>query len=135
MHAATNTPAMDTQTTPPKSVNAADISLKANERYSTTLRVKKCISSPASGIPLKANECCNTAATDGTTTIPVTSNECYVTASDISLETQTLGNLETNECHGIVATDGITMKSNVCYKRVGAAQLDSDAETEEYDYI
>ena len=37
----------------------------------------KCYAATTSDIHLEANECYGTAATDGTTTIPVRSNECY----------------------------------------------------------
>ena len=74
-HAVANIPATGTQTAVPRSTNAADISLKTNECYSTnTVAIKV----TTNDIFLEANECYGiTAATDETTTIPVRSNECH----------------------------------------------------------
>ena len=76
-HAVANTPTTSIQTAVTGSTNAADISLKTNECYSTNAVAMKYHHAMTSDIPLEANECYGTAATDGTTTIPVRSNECY----------------------------------------------------------
>ena len=127
-----------TRTTATKKADAADISLKVNECYSTTMAMElnECyatmetqIESVQNDIPLKANECY---ATNNAMTMEL--NESYVaTASDIPLEA--------NECYRTAATDGTTtipVRFNECYGAVpalDAAQLDNVPETDKYDYV